>query len=564
MVQKVSGGGIEITQLMFEKVLPRTDKLTVMDIRVQDNDGDSTDASASAKVLQGLVNRKSSNKLYLFNDSTDATHDIGGKHWNVQKDWLKQIRELSSMPINELSREQGINGGLHGLIRHFSDYIEGLIVWDNNPYNKVNMAAFGAAVTIASQMNALAVSPEVMEQIVGWGFTFPVLVDLREYKFKSDHELLDWCIDHYWDKTNHNINAVFSLGMDGWAPNDKWGDNWLSNYIFNEGPIDYTVATNGFAFNINISDGNDEHVLMKLLKKYAEGNTAILGWVPTHPFMCGFSEVPTCLNTTSYFVIGVNGFSNLSVFASFPDYKAEFSTPVVHEVNSNDVFINFISTDGDALHCVYRGMFSAYTKEKNNDFGLVPITWTIAPYLTSLAPPVYRFFSENLPQGSDFAIGWADKINTIYDSCSAELASNMKQYAERSEINIIWTVNSDEETQRADICKWNSIIVGYSDSRAEASLSKLNKNTCVFGTWTFDDNSPEAIIDGIGECVSKHSSGPLFMAVSLGAAFDVANEFYANARIISDALNVNPQGHHYKFVNASDMAATYKKYVFKD
>ncbi|HEY5587110.1 MAG TPA: hypothetical protein VIK78_21835 [Ruminiclostridium sp.] len=550
---------------MFEKVLPKAGRLTVMDIRVQYYGGDSTDAAASAKVLQGLVNRKGLNKLYLFNDSTDATHDIGGKYWNVQKSWLEQIREFSSIPINELKREQGIDGGLHGLIRHFSDYIEGLIVWDNNSHNKVNMAAFGAAVTIASQMNALAVSPEIMEQIVSWGFTFPVLVDLREYKFKSDHELLDWCIDKYWDKTNHNINAVFSLGMDGWSPNDKWGDNWLSNYIFNEGSIDYAVATNGFAFNVNISDGNDEHVLMKLLKKYPEGNTAILGWVPAHPFMCGFSEVPTCLNATSHFVIGVNGFSNLSVFASFADYKAEFSAPTVHEINENNVFINFISSDGDALHCVYRGMFSAFTKEKNNDFGLVPITWTIAPYLASLAPPVYKFFCENLPRGSDFAIGWADKISTIYDSCSAEMATNWKQYAELSGISIIWTVNSEEETQRADICNWDSIIVGYSDSREEARLSKLNENTSVFGTWTFGDNSAGAIIDGIRECVSKlSSSSPLFMTVSLGAAFDASNEFYTNARIISDVLNSDSQGYHYKFVNAGDMAATYKKYVSSD
>jgi hypothetical protein len=532
-----------------------------MDMRTQYADGDSKDAVSSAKVLQGLVNRESSNKIYLFNDSTDSTHNIGGESWNVQKDWIEKAEELKALPKDELMREKGSNGGLHGLIGHFSDYIKGLIVWDDNPQNKVSMAAFGAAVTIASQKDALAVSPCIREEINNWGYDFPVLIDLRDYGFGSDHELTDWCIDNFWENSNRDINCVFSLGLDGWAPNEKWGDNWLSNSVFHEGPIDYAVAINGFSFNINVSDANDEHVLMKLLRKYPEGKTAVLGWIPTHPFLCGFSEVPPCLNSTSYFVIGVNGFSNPSVFASFPDSETYKSKPKAYQTQKNDVFINFLSTDGDALHCVYRGMFNAFTRGKDESFGKIPITWTIDPILAELAPPVYSFFVRNLPEGSDFAIAWADKINSVWDTGSDALADTWKSYSDLSGIKTIWTVNSDEATQRADICNWDSIIVGYQDSRVEPKMSGLNAYTSVFGTWSFGDLSVDSMVEGIVNYVNECPKGPVFISVALGAAFDEARSFYSKAVKVQEKL-LNAIGERsYKFVNAGDMARTYKAYL---
>ena len=544
---------------MCRGVLPPVDRLVIMDMLVQYGDGDTQDAVAAAKVLQGLVNRRGTEKLYLFNDATDMTHDIGGKYWCIQSDWLDRAEAFSGIPRETIVRKEGPNGGLHGLMDRYASCLQGLVVWDDTRHNNINMAAFGAAVTIASQQEGLAVSPALLEQIAGWGYDLPVLLDLRSYEFTSDHALLDWCIGQYWEGSNHDIHCVFSLGLDGWAPNDQWGDNWLSHDTFHEGPIDYAVALNGFAFNINISDANDEHVLMKLLRKYPEGRTAVLGWVPSHPFLCGFSEVPTCLNATSYFVIGVNGFSNLSVFAACPRGEAYKSVPKAYDVGPDDVFINFLASDGDALHCVYRGMFASFTKDRDACYGQVPITWTICPVLAEIAPPVYDFFAQNLPLGSDLAIAWADKIYSVWDTGSDSLAETWREYAQISGLHTIWTVNSDEETQRADICHWDSIIVGYHDSRVEPRLSVKEAHTSVFGTWHFGDGTWQEMAEGIRAYAEENPGRPLFLTVVLGASFGEAREFYARALRVKEALSAGDR--RYRFVNAGDMASTYRAYL---
>ncbi|RKP51362.1 hypothetical protein D7Z26_16310 [Cohnella endophytica] len=547
---------------MFVKVAGQAEALTILDLRVQFGDGDTTDAIASSRVIQGLVNRSGKDKLYLYNDCTDSTHDIGGREWNAQLEWQRQTEELRDLPTVTLERELGLNGGLHALLKRYSDKLRGFVVWDPNPHNKVNMATFGAAVTVASQLEGLAVSPDLLEQIQGWGFRFPVLEDLRSYRFQSDHEALEWSIDRYWESSNRELRAVFSLGMDGWAPVTEWADNWLSNDTFHEGPIDYAVAVNGFSFNINMMDGNDDYALLKLLRKYPEGKSAILGWVPTHPFVYGFSEMPTCLNLTSYFVAGVNGFSNMSVFASFPDSNVGFPEGKALAAQAGDVFVNFFASDGDALHCVYRGMFSAFTTRKDENFGRIPMTWTISPILANLAPPVYNFFARQVPPTSDLAAAWANKVHTVHDTALAEVTRNIKQHANLANLGINWTVHSAEETQLADKNEWDGIIVGYSNSRVEAKLSKLNPKTAVWGTWSFGEHVIDEAVEGIRQCAEERQGNePLFMSILLGAAFDKSGDFYSQARMIADRLFDGPDGARYKFVNARDMAATYKGYV---
>jgi len=551
---------------MFAKVAGQAQALRILDMRVQFGDGDSTDAAASARVIQGLVNRGSKEKLYLYNDCTDATHDIGGRDWNVQREWQTKTPELKNLPAVVMEREEGSNGGLHALLKQYSSRIKGFVLWDPNTHNKVNMATFGVAVTIASQQEGMAVSPELMDQITDWGFRLPVLEDLRSYRFKSDHEALEWSIEHYWRTSNRQLHAVFALGMDGWAPVTEWADNWLSNDTFHEGPIDYAVAVNGFCFNINMMDGNDDYALLKLLRNYPEGKTAILGWVPTHPFVYGFSEMPTCLNLTSYFVAGVNGFSNLSVLASFPDSEVSFPGGKAQPAEAGDVFINFFASDGDALHCVYRGMFSAFTSRRDEHFGRIPMTWTISPILANLAPPVYNFFARELPQTSDLAVAWANKVHTIHDTSLLEVTRNIRQHAKLANLGVNWTVHSAEETQQADRNDWEGIIVGYSNSRIEAKLSRLNEKTAVWGTWSFGEHAVGEAVEGIRQCVSERAGNgdggkPLFMSVLLGAAFDKSGDFYAQACRIADALRAGADGSRYKFVNARDMAESIKGFM---
>jgi hypothetical protein len=550
-VQEANAATPRLTEPLFTKV-PQATSLTIMDMQVQYSGGDSKDAIATARVLQGLVNRTATDKIYLYNDAIDALHEIGGKNWNVQQDWITYTDELKSLPKTILTRSSGTNGGLHGLLNQYSLSVQGLVIWDPRTTNNVNVATFGAAVTIAAQHNALAVSPALKDQLVSWGFNFPVLVDLRTNNFQNDYQVLDWSIDNYWSSSNANMRAVFSLGS----------DSFYDINAFNEGPIDYAVATNGFAFNINMNDSNDDTALMKLMHKYTDGKAAILGWVPTHPGGTGTGEAPSILDGTSYYVLGGNGLSNFSVYGSFSDSNINLPAAVASPVSSNDVYIGFMLTDGDALHCVYRGMFSEFTQEKTSSFGTVPITWSIAPQLANLAPPVYNFFARNLPAGSDLTIGWADKVNGSNDSGLTALASQWKQYSDLTDIPTVWTVHSQEDSQRANLVGWDGIIVGYTNSQIPIHQANLRPDTTVVGTWNFGYNAPaQDVVSGIQAHVSQNSGTPVFMMVTIGAPFSEPGSYYDVAKQVADSLQANSGGRNYKFLGARDMAATYKQYA---
>ncbi|PJJ61875.1 GxGYxYP domain-containing protein [Compostimonas suwonensis] len=544
---------------LFPRAGTAPESLVTLDVRVGHPDGDTPDAAAAAKVLQGLVNRRGAEKLYLYNSCSDITHQIGGAEWEVQRDWLRALPQLESLPTTELVRHRHRDGGLRRLLEVYGDTVTGVVVWDPRRRGKVAMATFGAAVTIASQREAVPVSPELLDELRGWGIDLPVIEDLRDHGFRSDHEVVEWSVREYWATSDTTLNVVFSLGLDGWQGIQEWADNWWSNDVFNEGPIDYAVAVNGFCFNLDMVDGYDDHALLDLLSRYPAGRTAILGWVPTHPVVYGFAEMPQCLNLTSSYVIGVNGFSNLSVFASYPPTARTPGAGRSIPIGERDTVIALIATDGDALHCVYRGMFSAFSQRRDDTFGATPITWTISPALAELAPPLFDYFDRQLPEGSDFAAAWANKIQTPYDSDLQTAVDDVYARSVRAGIRTLWTVHSGEESQLLPAHPWDGLIIGYADSREEARLSAANPVVPVIGTWSFGANEVEETADGL-RALSATADGPLFLVVNLGAEFDEAADFSRRASELRALLENDPR-RSYHFLGAADLFATYTSYV---
>lgn len=556
-----------LTNPLFVKVPNQATAVTTMDMLVEaptftGSGRDTTDAVVSARVLQGLVNRASSNKLYLINDANDAFHKgypyPGNRSYNWQLTMLDTLPELKSLPRTTLNRAGGLNGGLRGLLGTYSSYVKGLVVWDDrNTAAAIPQATSAIAITIAAQRDALAVSPALRDQLIGWGFNFPVLVDLRTQNFTSDHQAVQWSIDNYWATSNRDLRAVFAMSIDMF---DGFpGPGWGSQTKFNEGAIDYVVATKGFAINPDMTDANDDTVLLNLLRKYTEGQVAILGWLAVHPGGNTAAETPKVLDGTSYYVMGGNGLSNFSALASFADSSVNLPAPVAQTVSGSDVYLNFYVSDGDALHYAYIDQFLAFTSERAANHGAVPISFTFPPVFAQLAPAYHNYMVNNLPAGSGMLLAWADKTNGAGDTGLAALAASFKEYADLTDIRSTWTVHSQEDSQRADLVGWESVVVGYDNSRLDPKLANLNANTAVFGTWNLvpEGSSAAVTADEIRKiAASKPAGTPIFMNVRI----QKFPNYYDWVKDIRDNLAVNPAGRTYKFVSAQDMAATYKRY----
>jgi hypothetical protein len=566
--------------MLFPQNPTPTTSLVTLDMMGYDSAvGDSSDAMVSAEALQGLINRSSEEKIYLFRTNSDQIDQgIGlgnGPDWNAELDWLENTPELSSLPRKNLERYPEQDGGLRKLLEVYAPRTKGVVIWDDRLEGHVRMATAGAAVTIASQTESIPMSPQIYEKLAGWGIELPVLMDLRGHSFSRDHEVLNWLVDTYWASSNQNAKVVISIGRDGFPSKSEEGV-WHSDVMMSDGPVDYAVAINGFAFNIDIADEQDSAALMRLMSKYKPGESGVFGWIPVHigeradddpatpDVKEGFDEIPPSFKETAYFVMGANTVNNLSVFSSFDTLEKYTPQPATASpVNNNDVFVAFFVSDGDSYAHLTRGHFSNFAKYDAPEKGQIPITWTISTYLAELAPPMFNYFATNLPEGSDFLFAYANK--PVLDDWPNldELALLQGKYADLSGVRHAWTIHSEAESQRPNLVDWTSIVRGYIDSREVARPSKLNAEVPVFGTWAFESSwDTEKIADGIRASVVA-SDGPQFMYVWLGPGNDDGHpdSRYKRAVDVKKNLEANARGRTYTFLNASDMAATYKAYL---
>jgi hypothetical protein len=547
--------------------MPLPTKIVTIDMGIAHGKEDEGDAILTARVIQGLVNRQSTDKIWLFNDNSTSAY-TGANSWDFQKVMLETLPELKDLPRINLSRQSSVNGGLHALLEYItknnSNLIKGWVIWDPNLEGQVRMATSGAAVTIAAQKNYLAVSPELKNLIESWGFSFSETIDLRNLKFRSDWQVLNWLVKNYFATSNRKHQLLYSTGTNsflGTSANSS-GPYQTDTTLF-EGVIDYAVATNGFAFNIDVADVEDDRAILNVLRQpgLIEGKAGIIGWVPTHPGRTTVSEVPTKLGFTSYYVTGTSISSNFSVLGAFPDSQVDLPDPKVYPVNEKDVFITWWIADGDNLDYAFKGMFGLFKQSPN--FGQRGITWSITPILAHITPPLYNWYAKVLPAENDLGIIWADKWMCTNLSNFEQSGHIWRAFAKKVDLPVVNNF-CDAEGHRADIVNWVGVVEGIYDlNPATQRLDATNPDTAVIGMHMFQDNphakidDVQAIADGIREWAKTHS-GAQFMSVSIGKAiYWLEYDDFKIAKALEENLLANPEGRNYHFVRARDLMKTY-------
>ncbi len=542
--------------------MPLPTKITTVDMGIAHGEEDEGDAILTARVIQGLVNRQKSDKIWLFNDNSTSSY-TGSNGWDLQKVMLETLPELKDLPSNNLPRQSGVNGGLHTLLeymtKNYPNLIKGWVVWDPNLEGQVRMATSGAAVTIAAQKNYLAVSPELKNLIESWGFSFSEIIDLRDIKFKHDWQVLNWLVKNYFATSNRKHQLLYSTGT-----NSSGGStSYKTDTQFFEGVIDYAVATNGFAFNIDVADAQDDQAILNMLRQpgLVEGKAGILGWVPTHPGRTTTAEVPKALNFTSYYVVGTSISSNFSVLGAFPDSQVDLPDPQAYSVNEQDIFITWWIADGDNLDHTFKGMFGHFMK--SSDLKQRGITWSISPILAHLTPPLYNWYAQVLPAENDMGIIWADKWMCTNLSNFEQAGYVWRSLAKKADLPVVNNF-CDAEGHRSDIVNWVGVIQGiYNLKPPVQRVDATNPDTSVIGMHMFQKEpyakieNVQEIADGIRQWAKTHS-GAQFMPVSIGkATYWQHYDYFKIAKALEENLLANPQGRNYHFVRGRDLMKTY-------
>src|SRR5947209_9826592 len=133
------------------------DHLDVYDVR-----GASQDAQLSITTMTGVINRQQP-KVYLLS-SVDAAF------------WLQEV--FAQIP-HDVSAATG-NAALDALLSSYGSSIRGMIIYDPNCVDSINIATM-----MAGQQEGIVVSPAQAGALQGTPHQLPVIADLRIYGWKN-------------------------------------------------------------------------------------------------------------------------------------------------------------------------------------------------------------------------------------------------------------------------------------------------------------------------------------------------------------------------------------------
>src|SRR5215472_14737797 len=144
-------------------VLQTPKHLTVYDLR-----GASNEVLLSAATMAGILNRPEPMVYQIITDE-DAF-------------WLKEL--LGGIP-QESSPTSG-NGVLDGMLIPFRSSIQGMVIYDPNFIDSINIAT-----TIAGQSDCIVVAPDQAADLQQ-AYNLPVHTDLRNQHWSSRSQAYDW------------------------------------------------------------------------------------------------------------------------------------------------------------------------------------------------------------------------------------------------------------------------------------------------------------------------------------------------------------------------------------
>src|SRR5581483_11578336 len=161
---------------------------TVQHLDIYDIQAASRDIQLAATTLAGIINRPCP-RVFLIGNNEDAY-------------WLQHLFEA----VPQDAAHPGGNDALQALLAAYHESITGLIIYDPNLVDTINVAT-----TLAGQRDAGVVSPELAQSLQDT-YKLPVLVDLRTYHWRSRVQAYHWAQQNLLDGASARMLA--GLGPD--------------------------------------------------------------------------------------------------------------------------------------------------------------------------------------------------------------------------------------------------------------------------------------------------------------------------------------------------------------
>jgi len=322
--------------------------LTVYDVR-----GASREVQLSAATMAGLLNRLEPMVYQIITDE-DAF-------------WLKEL--LGAIP-QDTSPTSG-DGVLDGMLIPFRSSIQGMIIYDPNFVDSINIAT-----TMAGQNDCIVVSPGQAADLQQ-AYNLPVYSDLRNQHWSSRSQAYDWARQNL-------LNGASAHAVAGLNPMTAALRSFL-------------VANRIFVYWLD-SSSSEQGLIAQIYNVFAP-EAVHLGW---------FIDEPSGVKLTSNSalpVLATDLCTNLEVWTGVqPMTSIAQSKPggPAGTIDSSRVYVSFTISDGDNLQYIQHRMLQRWQDPARGSF---PLGWTISPVLSQAAPAMAAYYVRTATAQDEFIAG---------------------------------------------------------------------------------------------------------------------------------------------------------------
>jgi len=375
------------------------DHLDVYDIR-----GATQDTQLTITTMTGNINRQKP-QVYLLS-SADAAF------------WLQQV--FSQIP-QDVSPAIG-NAALDAMLNKYASSIKGMIIYDPNSMDSVNIATM-----LAGQRDGIVVSPALASTLQKPPHQLPVIADLGIYQWKNRIQAYTWAERNLLKTSSTTLIAGLDPKISGalrsflvatrtfiyWLDASKWIPDIFNGWISEKG------------------------LMQRIFSEFPTG-LIHLGW---------FIDEPSGVNLTSQAsmpVLASDFFENLEVWTSVQNAQASnvgtglassvssglgqagasvtasssalgsITTAVAEPaptsasyvqtvaVSTPRAYVSFTISDGDNLQYDQHRMAALW---KDSARGSIPIGWTISPSLVQTAPSLAAYYISTASPNDELLAG---------------------------------------------------------------------------------------------------------------------------------------------------------------
>lgn len=316
--------------------------------------------------LQGIVNRERP-RIFMYDKNAGEGADTWAQTYGIT---------YTIRPYMEIFRK-------------YAGEADGFVLYSTQKsHHYVNLAG-----SVASPINGIPVTREVMDALIDSGIDLPLLYDLTDLPYTTAEEIYTYLYEAFWHKNTHRLILSQRPRM--------------AAYI-----RDLAAATGAAIVFLNCRDSRSEQaVYRRFLNDMEPGAAIATGWYTeersgiTTATSAGLSTVPS------------DFFANSTVYAQRIPIRIRDIPPT--PPLENKMYVAIFVSDGDNIQYVEHYMRQYW--DKNSDTrGKVAVNWTISPSCADTCPGMMNYYYDSATHKDCFVsgpsgMGYAMPCNTLWE-----------------------------------------------------------------------------------------------------------------------------------------------------